>query len=109
MLFSGEARAVYESSPGVGRGFCRGCGTPLTWEGVSTVSGHPIIELHMGTLDDPETFAPAAHWLHPERLPWFEVADDLPRFRGKAMPDEEPYAHGPQRMAPVIGKPPGDR
>ena len=31
--FTQGERAIYESSPGVGRGFCRDCGTTLTWEG----------------------------------------------------------------------------
>ena len=29
-------RATYESTPGVQRGFCGRCGTPLTWEGDGT-------------------------------------------------------------------------
>ena len=32
IAFSGDARKIYESSPGVGRAFCGKCGTPLTWD-----------------------------------------------------------------------------
>lgn len=75
---AGEHR-IYESSPGVGRAFCGECGTPLTWEGNGGELG-PLIELHISTFDDPSAFVPQLHRHHNERLPWFEVADTLPRY-----------------------------
>lgn len=34
--FTQSNRTIYNSSPGVGRGFCDKCGTPLTWEKLLT-------------------------------------------------------------------------
>ena len=75
------ARAFHRSSPGVTRGFCPGCGTPLSymctrWPG----------ELHIlaATLDDPARFVPRAHVHWAERVPWLDPADALPRHPGRA-------------------------
>jgi hypothetical protein len=92
--FTQGERAIYPSSPGVGRGFCSQCGTPLTWEGDGEELG-PLIELHVGSFDDPNAFAPECHIHHDERLRWFEVADELPRHH--EWDEGEPYQHGPAR------------
>jgi hypothetical protein len=81
--FSGTERSFYESSPGALRSCCRQCGSPLTWEGDGGDLG-PIIELHLSTFDEPEGVVPTAHAFYPERLPWFDIADDLPRYDGFA-------------------------
>lgn len=74
-------RGKYQSSPGVVRGFCPACGTPLTWEGESRrYAGRKITELHISTLDTPELLVPDRHWFDGERLAWFAVADNLPRY-----------------------------
>ena len=103
--FPERDRKIYNSSPGVGRGFCDQCGTPLTFEiPVSrTFGGQPIIEFYISTLDDPDAFVPDRHWFHGERISWFEVADDLPRYRGFGMDGEEPYRHGPATEGPQAG------
>ncbi len=91
--FTGDERRIYQSSPGVGRAFCGRCGTPLTWEGDGGELG-PIVELHISTFDDPDVLTPSGHAFHPERIAWFDVADNLPRFSGVS--DEgEPIRHGP--------------
>ena len=81
--FSGTERSLYESSPGALRAYCGQCGSPLTWEGDGGDLG-PIIELHLSTFDEPEGVVPTAHAFYPERLPWFDIADDLPRYDGFA-------------------------
>ena len=81
--FSGNERRRYESSPGAQRGFCGDCGTPLTWEGDGGELG-PIVELHLSTFDEPSALVPTAHAFYNERIPWFEILDDLPRFDGFA-------------------------
>lgn len=63
---------VYESSPGVERGFCDRCGTSLTWK------GRGLVSIHIGTLDDPDGFPPTGHWRWEERSPWIAGAFDLP-------------------------------
>ena len=75
--FTKGDRKIYNSSPGVGRGFCDQCGTPLTWE--SKPGDRSVINFHISTLDNPDDYVPARHWYHEERIAWFEVADDLPR------------------------------
>ena len=83
VTFSGDKRTFYESSPGALRAYCKKCGTPLTWEGDSGDLG-PIVELHLSTFDDPEALVPTAHAFYPERISWFDIADDLPRYEGFA-------------------------
>lgn len=91
--FSGAQRSFYASSPGVARAFCNTCGTPLTWEGDAGELG-PILEIHISTFDTPDALIPTAHAFYPERIPWFEIADDLPRYAGFAE-EGEPLCHGP--------------
>jgi hypothetical protein len=79
--FSGDERKVYDSAPGVGRAFCANCGTSLTWETVLGDEG-PIVAVHISTFDDPNALPPSAHTFYPERLSWFDAADDLPRYEG---------------------------
>ncbi|MCZ6497692.1 MAG: GFA family protein [Gammaproteobacteria bacterium] len=79
--FSGDERKIYESSPGVGRAFCGKCGTPLTWEGDGGGRG-PILELHISTFDNPNALKPSVHSFDAERIPWFDIADNLPRYEG---------------------------
>ncbi len=80
--FSGRERSLYNSSPGVQRAFCGLCGTPLTWEGCTSASSGAIIEFHIGTLDHPDGFVPRDHTYYGERIAWFDVADNLPRYPG---------------------------
>ncbi len=93
VAFSGEARKIYASSPGVGRAFCGRCGTPLTWEGDGGELG-PIFEFHISTFDDPNALVPTAHAFYPERIRWFDVADELPRYQDFPG-DGPPQRHGP--------------
>ena len=91
--FSGDERKIYESSPGVGRAFCGNCGTPLTWEGIGSES-EPIFELHISTFDNPDDLVPTAHTFDSERIRWFDVADNLPRY-SEFMDEKPPLRHGP--------------
>ncbi len=79
--FTGAGRKLYGSSPGVHRAFCGDCGTSLTWEGEVHDKG-PIMEFHISTFDDPEVLVPTSHANEPERIGWFDVADELPRYEG---------------------------
>ena len=91
--FSGDARKIYQSSPGVGRGFCGACGTPLTWEGEFGDLGS-ILEFHISTFDDPDVLVPTAHAFVSERISWFDIADNLPRYEGFSG-DSPLLHHGP--------------
>jgi hypothetical protein len=74
--FTGAAPAIYASSPGVERLFCRDCGTPVAYR-----SDRFPDEIHFyaASLDDPTAVIPQFHVYWSERLPWIELADSLPR------------------------------
>ena len=94
VTFTGNERKLYSSSPGVNRAFCGDCGTPLTWEGEAPDLG-PFCEIHLSTFDDPAALVPTAHAFESDRVPWFEVADQLPRYEGPIM-GNQPTRHGPE-------------
>ncbi len=79
--FSGDERKIYASSPGVGRAFCAKCGTSLTWEADVGDLG-PICSFHISTFDNPDALMPTAHTFYSERISWFDIADNLPRYEG---------------------------
>lgn len=83
--FTRESPKKYASSPGVKRGFCAHCGTPLWWEG--RWHDTPMQMVPIGTLDDPTVYPPDRHASINERVPWFDVDDDNPRF-GHSSPAE---------------------
>jgi hypothetical protein len=63
-------RKIFASSPGVRRGFCPDCGTPLSFEGERWPGE---VHLHLGTLDQPERLPPTGHAYAEERLPWLRL------------------------------------
>jgi len=69
---------VYMSSPGVARHFCPDCGSQLFW----VQESRGTWDVWIGALDEPERVRPLGHIFTAEALPWFHVADDLPRFPG---------------------------
>lgn len=58
--------AVYASSPGVERTFCRQCGTPLTYRR----AGGRTMDVATATLDDPDAFAPTKEIWTEHKLSW---------------------------------------
>ena len=96
--FSGDDRKIYESSWGVGRSFCSHCGTSLTWE--TELDGYgSICAIHISAFDDPDALVPSAHSFYPERLSWFDFADDLPRYEGFVV-ESVLLCHGPVKEKP---------
>jgi hypothetical protein len=68
---------VFLSSPIVQRGFCRDCGTPL----FMLEDGYGVIEIAIGTLDDPNA-APPHHVVGIEsKLTWADSLPSLPAMR----------------------------
>ena len=88
--FQGE-RTFYPSSPGVRRGFCSRCGTPMTYE---TDDLPDEIHFYISVMDAPEDFVPTQHVFHDEAIDWFEVHDGLPRYEGTNR--ETPDSWGPK-------------
>lgn len=75
-LTRGEPQ-VFESSPGVWRSFCGRCGTPLTYR-ATRYPGE--VHIHIGSLDEPDGFAPTAHVFYEEHICWFDIADGMKRI-----------------------------
>ena len=96
--FSGDDRKIYDSAPGVERAFCASCGTSLTWETVFGDEG-PLCAVHISSFDDPEALTPTAHSFYPERISWFDIADDLPRHEA-FVADSTPLHFGPAIKEP---------
>jgi len=75
--FTSKAPAVYESSPGVRRLFCAACGSPMAYD----ADKYPHeIHFYAASLEDSRAFSPQAHAHWAEKVPWIEVADDLPKY-----------------------------
>ncbi len=89
--FTKGERKVYQSSPNVRRTFCPDCVTPLSYEGAW--GGNAIVEVYVSTLDDPDAFVPDRHVFYGERIKWFDVADQLPRYNGSSA-GTEPDCYG---------------
>jgi len=78
LVFEGEAPARFASSPDVIRQFCGTCGTPLSFESPRWPGE---IHLLVGSADHFEELKPTGHAFCEYQIPWFEVADNLPRRR----------------------------
>jgi hypothetical protein len=86
--------AYYESSPGVKRYFCSVCGSPIAFVGARWPGE---VHLFHGTLSDPQQWPPTGHAHVSEQLPWFELADHLPRYAASASKGAKPLSNGPRR------------
>ena len=69
--------STYHSSPIVERGFCRDCGTPLSFR----YTDGDRIDVSIGSLDHPDRVPPTEHVGTEARLPWLHLADGLPESR----------------------------
>ncbi len=94
--FTKGERSVYSSSPGVARTYCGDCGTPLSYE--AEWKGDTVIGFYISTLDKPEDFPPEKHVFDADRISWFHVADDLPRYL------TVPGTSGPDYIGPSVGR-----
>lgn len=58
---------IFNSSPGVSRGYCRSCGTPLTYAGEKWAG-----EIHflVGVFDNPDAFTPRNESFTDDALLW---------------------------------------
>ncbi len=78
-LTEGEL-TVHRSSPGGERGFCGACGTQITFRGLDTPDE---VDVTTCSLDDPGEEPPGDHTFVRSRVPWLQLADDLPRYQGR--------------------------
>jgi hypothetical protein len=65
---------IFASSNLVERGFCRNCGTPLTYRQING----PYISLTINTLDDPESVRPEMRFSANMEVSWCGSLSTLP-------------------------------
>lgn len=80
VTWSGEVR-VHVSSPGVERGFCAVCGTPMFYR---SDAWPKETHLYAASLLEPTAFKPEAHYHWGEKLPWLKIEDSLPKHAASA-------------------------
>jgi hypothetical protein len=68
------ALAIFMSSDQTERGFCRDCGTPLSFRFVNS----DRMSVSIGSLDEPEKAEPKHQFGNEARLSWFGKLPDLP-------------------------------
>jgi hypothetical protein len=83
------ALGLFKSSDLVERGFCRDCGTPLTFRDLDG----DWIEVSIGSLDDPAAIPPVVQVGVESRLPWFSDLARLPSEETGANEDAKRYEH----------------
>lgn len=74
LVFTAAEPRRRQSSPGVTRSFCPGCGTPLTFQDRAEE-----VDVTICTLDDPDALPPRDHTRTLGQLAWVRLADGLPR------------------------------
>jgi hypothetical protein len=67
---------IYHSSPGVQRGFCKTCGTSLTFTGDDWTD----TAILTASLDDPAAAVPTSNVYLSHRQPWVMLDDTLKKF-----------------------------
>ena len=77
--------SIFKSSDAVERGFCRDCGTPLSFRYLD--SGK--IDVSIGSLDDPSAAKPVVQYGMEARLPWLDELASLP---GRTTEEDDPPA-----------------
>jgi len=75
-VLKGESLRFCSSSPGVRRGFCAHCGSPMSYESDERPTE---IDLYIASLVDATDITIDGHSYWNERVPWLHVADDLPK------------------------------
>lgn len=79
--------AHYASTPGVKRGFCGACGSPIVFD----MAREADVDVTLGTLDDPDALAPDHHIWTASALAMSEgLGPGLPRHGGEVVDDHRP-------------------
>ena len=74
VVWLAEKPAVYESSPGIERGFCKICGSTLSF----ARPDRDEITVLAGSLDDPNVITPSEHIFAEQQCDWLHLNDGLP-------------------------------
>lgn len=70
---------IYRSSSWGQREFCASCGAQICYR---DQEGAETVEINLGCLDAPASSPPKHHIYEANRIPWFETADDPPKYAG---------------------------
>ena len=73
----GDTPARYRSSEFAERGFCPACGSTLTMHEEILADR---VQIAVGSLDEPDRVAIDDHVWTCDRIDWFDLRDELPRF-----------------------------
>jgi hypothetical protein len=74
------------------RYFCADCGSQVC----GREEGWPYVSVGFGALDEPTKVQPTMHQCEADRLPWLNIADDLPRY-----PTNNDIPHPRERARPI--------
>jgi len=80
-----EEPSYFQSSVNIARGFCKRCGTPLTYRYPNGLA------IAIGAFDDRSDLVPKIHLNYASRLPWVETI-----FENPALEDPDYYARQEQ-------------
>ena len=69
--FAAGPPTEFASAPGVTRGFCGRCGSPISFVGARWPGE---VHLHLGSFDDCTDLVPSVQAFAEERLPWLHLA-----------------------------------
>lgn len=72
----GAPKIIESTSPGLVRLLCSSCGSIL---GLRPRNTPTLVSVRLGCLDNPASVKPTFHIHTSSQIPWFEIADDLPR------------------------------
>jgi adenylate cyclase len=84
LRFTKEEPKFFQTSPFAKSGFCQHCGSRLVFIPTEKDDWTSVM---VGSLDHPEHVVPHEHICVESQLPWYKLADDLPRSRSEDDPD----------------------
>ena len=86
LRFTKEEPQYFTSSDWAKRGFCKHCGSRLIFSPLD-LEDEWLVNLAVGSLDNPEQARPSMHIFVESRLSWYKTDDALPRLRGDEIND----------------------
>ena len=84
LKFLKDEPKYFQSAPFAQRGFCANCGSRIIWMSADKPEWN---NLCVGSLDHPENVVPKEHICVESQLPWYKIADDLPRTHSDDDPE----------------------
>ncbi len=77
LVFAAGSPREFASTPGVQRGFCNRCGTPLTYRSAQRPGE---VDVTIGSLDEPGLAVPVDHIWMQDASAWDRPQDGLPQY-----------------------------